>query len=99
MAHPTGTHAPVPRSERLTAALDAIEAAVCLPAGTNGTATPAALAAAQRALVSTVVPELGQLRQFVVLNYTAVVKARPLPRAGRGLSWGAHTKRRSDGSA
>ena len=42
-------------------------------------ASPGALAAAQRALVTTVVPELGLLRLFVVLNYTAVVKAR-----GRG---------------
>jgi len=44
----------------------------------SGSAPPpsaSALAAAQRALVSSIVPELGQLRLFVVLNYTAVVKA------------------------
>ncbi len=43
------------------------------------------LAAAQRALVTDLVPQLGALRQFVVLNYTAVVKARRGPRLLRLL--------------
>jgi len=46
--------------------------------GQQRPASPGALAAAQRALVTTVVPELGLLRLFVVLNYTAVVKVCPL---------------------
>lgn len=67
------------RSNALSAELDALERAVRPPgsaAQPGGAPTHAALAAAQRALVSTVVPLLGRLRLFVVLNYTAVVKVR-----------------------
>ena len=72
------------RSTALSAELDALERAVRPPGRSAAEAGPApthaALAAAQRALVSTVVPLLGRLRLFVVLNYTAVVKVRrPVP--------------------
>lgn len=67
-------------SDKLDAALDTLERSVegrgDGDGGVSRPASPGALAAAQRALVTTVVPELGLLRLFVVLNYTAVVKAR-----------------------
>jgi hypothetical protein len=100
------THAAAARSDKLSAQLDDLERTVRpAPAdGASGgagelggsgasappAASPAALAAAQRALVSDLVPQLGALRLFVVLNYTAVVKAR---RAAR-RSANAHTPRR-----
>ena len=67
------------RSDALAVELDALERAVRPPGGggeAGGAPTPASLAAAQRALVAVVVPLLGRLRLFVVLNYTACVKAR-----------------------
>ena len=67
-------------SDKLDAALDTLERSVEGRGDGDGEVSrpvsPGALAAAQRALVTTVVPELGLLRLFVVLNYTAVVKAR-----------------------
>ena len=67
------------RSNALSSELDALERAVRPPgsaAEAGGAPTLAALASAQRTLVSKVVPLLGRLRLFVVLNYTAVVKVR-----------------------
>ena len=67
------------RSNALSSELDALERAVRPPgsaAEPGGAPTASALASAQRTLVSKVVPLLGRLRLFVVLNYTAVVKAR-----------------------
>jgi hypothetical protein len=67
-------------SDKLDAALDTLERSVEGRGDGDGEVarpvSPVALAAAQRVLVTTVVPELGLLRLFVVLNYTAVVKAR-----------------------
>jgi hypothetical protein len=85
---PNARVAAAARSDKLTAQLDGLERTVrpapaeLLGGGASSSATapaaasPAALAAAQRALVSDLVPQLGALRLFVVLNYTAVVKAR-----------------------
>jgi hypothetical protein len=66
-------------SDKLAAALDELERAVRPGSGAGGAPTAPsaeALSAAQRRLVAAVLPELGALRLFVVLNYTAVVKAR-----------------------
>jgi hypothetical protein len=65
------------RSGKLSAQLDGLEASIRDGGGGGDDGSSSARAAAQHVLVSTVLPELRQLRLFVVLNYTAVVKARP----------------------
>jgi len=69
-----------PRSNKLNSVMTELEVAIREQEALPGGGSPSrARADAQRLLVSSVVPELGRLRLFVVLNYTAVVKARRQP--------------------